>query len=150
MKRPPNPKLIGERAECAYMWQALERGLIVSKPFGDSASYDVIVEPVSGRCRGTLIKVQVRSVFRKNGRGYKVDARRGFHRRPLTPADADFLAAYIAPERAWYIIPVRAFSPANHLSLYPQNPTSTGKWEPFREAWHLLLACGSPARSIDR
>ena len=118
------------------MWQCLERGLIVSKPFGDSASYDIIVECPRDR---RLLKVQVRSVLRKNGRGYKVDARRGFHRRPLTPADADLLAAYVAPERAWYIIPVRMFAPANHLSLYPQNAGSQGKWERYREAWHLLL-----------
>jgi len=67
-----------------------------------------------------------------------VDARRGFHRRSLMPDEADFLAAYVAPERAWYIVPVRAFAPANHLSLYPQVKNSEGKWEKFREAWHLL------------
>jgi hypothetical protein len=45
MSKPPhNPKLIGERAECAFMHQALERGLIVSKPFGDSAPYDFIID----------------------------------------------------------------------------------------------------------
>jgi len=69
-----------------------------------------------------------------------VDARRGFQRRPITPDEADFLAAYVAPERAWYIVPVRAFWPANHLSLYPQNEKSEGKWEKYREAWELLGA----------
>lgn len=132
------------------MWQAMERGLIVSKPFGDSASYDVIVEkPRKHNHRGhrgrggRLLKIQVRSVLRMNGRGYKVDARRGYHRRPLMPDEADFVAAYVAPEKAWYIVPVRAFAPANHLSLYPQVKKSEGKWERYREAWHLLI--GRPA-----
>ena len=43
-----NPKLVGERADCAFMHQALERGFAVAKPFGDSLPYDVI-ERISTR-----------------------------------------------------------------------------------------------------
>jgi hypothetical protein len=36
--------VLGERAECAFLSAAMDRGLIVSKPYGDSAPYDFIVE----------------------------------------------------------------------------------------------------------
>ncbi len=39
-----NRKLLGEEAECAFAWQAMKHGLIVAKPYGDSAPYDFIVQ----------------------------------------------------------------------------------------------------------
>ena len=59
---PSNPKLVGEQAECAFLYQAIKRGLVVSKPYGDSAPYDFIVDsgPYQGK-PSRLWRVQVRS-----------------------------------------------------------------------------------------
>ncbi len=44
MPRRANPKIDGERAECVFMGEAMGRGFIVSKPYGDSAPYDFVVQ----------------------------------------------------------------------------------------------------------
>lgn len=135
-----NPKLAGERAESAFLTAALERGLIVSRPFGESAGYDFIVD--NRRLRpdpspGRLWRIQVRSV--SGLPPFRVTTFHGTRKRPITAADADFLAVLISPLRAWYIIPVAAFAPAHGLWLFPHVPASRGRYEKYREAWHLLL-----------
>ncbi len=125
------------------MHAAMRRGFLVSKPFGDSAGYDVVVDSrrqtsCASRRPRKLWTVQVRCVTHRIGRCFKVSTRCGAGRRKMTPADADFLAAYTAPHDRWYIIPVRAFAPANHISLFPHVEGSEGKWEKYREAWHLF------------
>ena len=134
-----NPKLVGERAELLFMYEAAKRGFVVSKPFGDSAKYDVVVE--SRERPGRMWRVQVRSVMRRNGRSYKVDCRTGYRRRKMVVGEADFLAAYCGPEERWYIVPVRAFAPCNHISLFPHVEGSEGRFERYREAWRLLGDC---------
>ena len=49
-------KQLGEWAELCFMARAAERGLNVSKPHGDSASYDVGVEQ-----HGRFLRIQVKS-----------------------------------------------------------------------------------------
>jgi PD-(D/E)XK nuclease superfamily protein len=137
---PRNPKLAGERAESAFMTAALERGLIVSRPFGESVGYDFIVDnrrlrPAGERSR--LWRVQVRSV--SGLPPFRVTTFHGSHKRPLTAADADFLAVLIVPLHAWYIIPVDAFAPALGLWLFPHVPASRGRYEKYRAAWPLLF-----------
>ena len=56
-------KQLGEWAELCFMARAAERGLNVSKPHGDSASYDVGVEQ-----HGRFLRIQVKSTsFRRKG-----------------------------------------------------------------------------------
>src|SRR5689334_11543102 len=59
----------GEWAELCFMARAAGLGLKVSKPYGDSASYDVGVECGSGRGEGRVLRVQVKSTIyrRRNG-----------------------------------------------------------------------------------
>jgi hypothetical protein len=69
-KRKPkikDKKLRGEWAEAIFVVRASERGLEVSRPWGDSRSYDFVV----GR-PGHFSAVQVKcTVFdTKNGKGY--------------------------------------------------------------------------------
>ena len=54
-----NSKRRGEWAEMRFMTRAAERGLTVSKPWGDSAAYDFTVEH-----RGRLLRVQIKSTLR--------------------------------------------------------------------------------------
>jgi hypothetical protein len=157
----PNPKAVGEVIESLFFYEGLRHGLTMLRPWGDNAGYDAAADRGSGyrslqKKDGfpRLVTVQIRGVTRRNGRSYKVDTRTGAHRRKIVPADADILAAYISPERAWYLIPVAAFSPANHISLYPHIPNSAGRWETYRDDWSVLrparsLASPRPGRSED-
>jgi hypothetical protein len=135
-----HPKLAGERAESAFMTRALEHGLSVSRPFGESAAYDVIVDNRWLRpegASGCLWRIQVRSI--SGNPPYRVTTFHGRGKRPITPADADFLAVCVVPLRCWYIIPVRVFAPKMGLWLFPQVPVSRGRYEQYRERWQLLF-----------
>jgi hypothetical protein len=54
-----NSKLRGEWAELRFMTRAAEHGLMVSRPWGDSAPYDVMVER-----QGRVLLVQIKSTMR--------------------------------------------------------------------------------------
>ena len=140
MSAGQHPKLPGERAESAFITAALDHRLIVSRPFGESTSYDTIVDNRALRPEGMdsgLWRIQVRSV---SGRApYRVTTFHGRAKRPIVAADADFLAVLIVPLTTWYIIPVRIFSPTMGLWLFPHVAASRGRYEQYREAWQLLL-----------
>src|SRR3954468_3204170 len=133
------PKLAGERAEAAFMLAALHRGFVVSRPFGESASYDVVIDtrPLRPeRVGGRLLRIQVRSV--SGGAPFKVTTFHGHAKRPIECADADFLAVLIVPLGVWYLIPVRKFAPRMGIWLYPHVRRSRGRFEKYRERWRLL------------
>lgn len=132
-----HPKLAGEWAESAFLSAALARGLIVSRPFGESAAYDFIVDSRwlrPGSHRGRLWRVQVRSI--SSGPPFRVTTFHGTAKRPITIADADLLAVLIVPLERWYIIPIGAFAPTLGIWLFPHVNPSRGRFERFREAWH--------------
>src|SRR5687767_4671245 len=105
MKVPRDAKTRGEWVELLFMARAAREGLKVSRPHGD-ARYDVIVEGATG-----IYRVQVKStLFRRRG-CYECLcfwSRVGDKRKPkrYRRGDADFIAAYVVPEDAWFIIPV--------------------------------------------
>ena len=121
----------GEWVELKFMAEAAERDLPACKPFGDSENFDVVV----GRT-GRFVAVQVKcTIFRsKNGEGYvcSVCSSHNVYR----PGAFDFLAAYVVPEDAWYILPAKEIEGMRSVSLM----TPTSKHEGYREAWHLLHA----------
>jgi len=132
-KRKPkiikDKKMRGEWAESVFVGRASEHGLPVSKPWGDSESFDCVV----GR-PGKFVAVQVKCTISelRNGRGYACST---CSSGKAYPAGAfDFLAAYVVPEDAWYIIPAKAIRGMQSISLF----TEGGKYEKYREAWHLL------------
>jgi hypothetical protein len=126
-----HPKLRGEWAELRFMARAAEHGLRVSKPFGDCARYDMVVE-----AEGQFLRVQVKSIGRKPEYGYRCNliTRAG----PYTAKDMDFVAIYVINLELWYIIPGKAFEGHSSVKLCPGNKQS--KFGKFEEAWHLL--CG--------
>ena len=131
-------KTKGEYAESAFMTRAIGLGFSVSRPFGDNHRFDFLV------CarRGPIIRVQVKSCWTRVKNAYFLNtaaARRHRYR----PGEIDFLAGYVVPLDVWYIIPVRALRSRMSV-VFPHIPSSRGRLEPFREAWHLLRACGSP------
>jgi hypothetical protein len=169
-----NSKLRGEWAELRFMTRAAERGLMVSRPWGDSAPYDVMVEH-----QGRVRLVQIKSTMRRVANTYRCHVPRNRHvataasavreakratetcgtdtpvrcshgkmpaankprtasPKPPRQAQIDFVAAYIIPEDLWYILPAAIATPlSGHISLSPHRKGH--KYEPYQEAWHLLL-----------
>ena len=121
-------------------------GFTVSKPFGDSAKYDFVVDGGGG-----LKRVQVKSAWVKTrSNGYQFGASpaqlAGQRSRPYRTSEFEFLIAYIAPEDVWFIIPIRHLLHRNHLHLRTDHRT---RFAVYREAWALLLGkkSGSSRRS---
>ena len=134
---PFDRKRQGELAELGFLHRAAGLGLIVSKPYGESARYDFMVD--NGRDRW---RVQVKSVSACHRNAYRISSGRGHSsKRAYTARDIDFLAAYVFPHDAWYIIPVRALRRVKTFCLAPHFP-SRRRFEPFREAWGLLRLGG--------
>ena len=125
----PDKKKRGEWVELRFMAEAAERDLPASKPVGDSENFDVVV----GR-PGKFVAVQVKcTVFRsKNGEGYVCSVCSSH--KVYREGSFDFLAAYVVPEKTWYILPAKEIVGKRSVSLC----TPTSRYEKYREAWALL------------
>jgi hypothetical protein len=124
-----DPKKRGEWVESVFVARASELGLPVSKPWGDSESYDFVV----GR-PGKFVGVQVKSTTIENGGGYVCVIRK--QGGAYTRGSFDFVAAYVVPEDVWYIIPVKDIRGRENMSLCSNSPRNEN--EKYREAWNLL------------
>jgi hypothetical protein len=131
-----HPKRRGEWAEMRFMAMAAENGLEVTKPFGEMARYDFIVEH-----KGKFARVQVKSTIRRLGRGYACTMR-GW-RDPYGRNEFDFVAVYLILEDLWYIIPAKHVFGKWCIALCPHSRKA--KYDAYREAWHLLR--GESAKS---
>ena len=102
-KRTPkiikDAKARGEWVESVFMARAGELGFAVSRPWGESRSYDFVV----GR-PGHFVSVQVKSTVCRSGGGYECCIK-GKKDEPYESGSFDFLAAYVVLEDAWYILP---------------------------------------------
>jgi hypothetical protein len=129
------PKIIkdnkrrGEWAESVFMARAAENGLPVSKPLGDSDSFDCVV----GRS-GKFVAVQVKCTMakREGRKGYSCAVKSG--NKGYAAGAFDFVAAYVIPEDTWYIIPEKRIRRQWWVCLC----SADGNFEQYREAWHLL------------
>jgi PD-(D/E)XK nuclease superfamily protein len=143
-------KLRGEWVELRFMTRAAELGIMVSKPWGDSAPYDFVLGQHMKACQmkanpgkahrikarsGRFLRVQVKSTSHQRGRSFKchISANQG----PYLPGELDFIAAYVIPADTWYILPAHAALGQIHVMLSPH--LANAKYSPYREAWHLLL-----------
>ena len=123
----------GEMAEAKFLAKASELGFGVAKPWGDSDAYDFIVQT-----GGRLWKVQVKSAhvawkdgsysFRAHGHSYKA----------YRADEIDLLVAYVVPENAWYVFPVRVIQRMKSLKLFPGSRKKRSRFEKYREAWWIL------------
>lgn len=131
---PRDAKRQGERAELVFAERAMAHGWTVSKPWGESADYDFIVE-----WRGRMRRVQVKSAGVEYGGTYRVSGGNGSSgKRAYSKQEIDVLAAYVWPYDAWYLIPVEEFAPAKSIHLCPQRK-SRRKFEKFREGWERVM-----------
>ena len=128
----PSPKAQGELAELRFLLKAVSLGLAVSKPYGDNLRYDFVVE-----AGGVLRRIQVKSSRVRERRCYHIcTARSSKSKLAYTPADVDLLAIYLIPLNLWYLLPVSAVASLRTIRLCPARPGH--RFEPYREAWHLL------------
>ena len=131
------PKIIkdkkerGEWAESVFIARASEEGLPASKPWGDSRSFDCVV----GR-PGKFVAVQVKCTVFKNPEGEGYICSTCSSHKPYRPGAFNYLAAYVIPEDAWYIIPAKEIRGMKSISLCTVG--GEAKYEQYREAWHLL------------
>jgi len=154
---PADRKERGEWVELLFMATAARLGLKVARPHGDSARFDVIVEG-----GGKLHRVQVKSTTQKRRDDYQCrcswssttpglkTARDSNAARPVrrpqaqqySKEDIDFVAAYVVPEDAWFIIPTSDL-PTKVMYLPPRKRAERSRYGSFLEAWPLLGADGS-------
>jgi hypothetical protein len=125
-----HPKARGEWAEMRFMTRAAELCLYVSKPWGESAPYDFIVDH-----HGHFLRVQVKCTIYCRGNSYKCHL--DTNGVPYDPRDLDLFAAYVIPTNTWYLLPIRATNRQPDILLTPHNPKS--KYSRYHEAWHLLM-----------
>lgn len=132
-----NFKQRGEWVEMVFMARASHEGLQVSKPYGDSAAYDFIVE-YGSRCS----RIQVKSTRSPYQKGFRCNLRASMSRR-YKPDAFDFAAIHVIPVDAWFIVP--GIMVKLGILLTPGKPDS--KYYYYEEAWHLLK---SPEQPLER
>ena len=132
----PDYKVRGEIAELAFAHRAASLGLIVSKPYGDSAPYDFVVEG-----NGVLRRVQVKSASAKDGNTYHINAGYGAsNKRRYRTDQIDVLAAHVVPEDAWYLIPRAELGGRKTIRVAPHVAGRRRGFERWRERWSVLGA----------
>ena len=100
IRGPRTEKEKGELAELAFLHKAASLGFGVAKPYGDSESYDFILD--SGE---RLWRVQVKSIYSPARCGYRFMAWRTNHE-PYSSEEIDFIVGYVVPRKVWYVVPV--------------------------------------------
>lgn len=147
-----NHKLRGEWAELRFMQRATERGFRVTKPWGETAPYDIALAcPERGTAtEGTATatssasKLALRSdsdewvkcTIYKRGNSYACTICSSHV--VYSPDQLDFFAALVIPVDTWYILPIRATNNQPVIVLSPHLTKS--KYGPYQEAWHLLMS----------
>jgi hypothetical protein len=153
-EREDATKRCGEISELAFALAAARLRFGVSRPYGDSERYDVILDchrchppdlapPITyldARSRPRLIRVQVKATTQLVDGLYRINAHRRINGRavPYKLSEIDFFAAYVIPEDSWFIFPLPHILGKTALMLSPKNRRKFHVNNPYREAWHLL------------
>ena len=147
-------KAKGEWAEMVFMAKATGLGFIVCKPYGDNRAFDFMI-----RAAGRTSCVQVKSVWVPTKSAYHIRTSHLVLQRRSRPRritrtyrshEIDFIVGFVVPENAWYVIPVAAVRHAANIAVFACNRRSRGKYERFREAWHLLAEADAGNRRMAR
>jgi hypothetical protein len=128
----------GEWVELKFMAAAIERGLHVLKPWGDSRAYDVGLD-----LQSRLLRVQVKSTTCRTQYGYLCQFKPSpYNRHQYTLKQLDFFAAYVIPEDVWYLIPAPILLRRRQraVTLFPIKPKHPDRYryECYKDAWPLL------------
>jgi hypothetical protein len=125
-----NCKKRGEWAELVFAMRAVERGLRVARPWGESSGYDFVVD----RECGGMVRVQVKSTIFREGEGYSCTLKDS--KGPYKKNSFDFVAAFVIPEDVWFILPEKKIRGMWSVGLYPK--LESAKYREYQEAWRLL------------
>lgn len=121
----------GDTAELRFMLLNHELGYTVSKPFGDNAKYDLIIDTGD-----TLERIQVKSTRRKETSSgmdcYNCLVCSGADsKQQYSEKDVDYVAIYVIPENAWYKIPIKEIK-GKTVKLYPHRKSQRNTYEKYR------------------
>jgi len=122
----------GEWSEIRFVGRAAEQRFRVSKPWGNTAPYDLMVER-----EGAIHRVQVKSTMSRVSKGaYSCRMPSGKRLKHILE-EIEFVAAYVIPLDLWYIIPAGVVAKRKgSITLSPWARRS--KYERYLEAWYLL------------
>src|SRR5258706_624336 len=125
-----NCKKRGEWAELVFAVRAMERGLHLGRPWGESSGYDFTVDQGE-----RIVRVQVEAtIFKEGAEGYSCTLKDS--KGPYKKNSFDFVAAYVIPEDVWFILPEKKIRGMWSVGPYPK--LETAKYREYQEAWHLL------------
>ena len=102
----------------------------MAKPWGETASYDVVVEN-----EGRFLRMQVKSTEMWMGSCYLCE----LHKcggQLYTAEEIDYFAIYVLAEDVWYIFPARTLAGKGSVALSPHHKGH--KYERYMENWWLL------------
>ena len=116
---------LGEYAESLFTTYCIEKGYIVSKPFGHVTRYDLIVD-----INNSLERVQVKSTKYCRTHDNQFQVRLGY-----TKKEIDWFAIYIKPNNIWFIVPISAVKGLQQFS-YKRNKKS--KYDIFKNNFGFL------------
>lgn len=128
-----------------FLARVAELGMTITRPWGDSAHYDLIVES-----DGCWLRVQVKSTMMRRSPNSYAFSLRGCQNNRYRRGDFDYIAGYIIPLDIWYIIPEEDAEIGKvTLCVMPGSPRN--RYETYREAWHLLKQkrCTGNTRDCD-
>jgi hypothetical protein len=144
-ERELTTKRRGELSELAFALAAARNGFGISKPFGDSERYDIILDPSqcnppNSGARPRLVRVQVKSSTSLLYGLYHVSIQRSLRGRvvPYRLSEIDFIAAYVIPEDSWFLFPFPHIHGRSSLLLSPKRRRRHHPYDGYREAWRLL------------
>ncbi len=133
----------GEWVESLFLARANELGVVVSKPWGDSRSFDFVVgrpghfSAVQVKCTTAKVRYGAGYICKVCGNGSKRYPRGSF----------DFLAAYVVPKDVWYIIPENKVWGMKTVCLLTER--NKARYEAYLEAWHLLWRAPEAGTGIE-
>jgi hypothetical protein len=129
----------GKIGEYKFASAALEHGFLVAWPSSLHA-YDFLLD--TGE---RTVKVQVKSCFSKavSHDSFQVNLKRTTRYKQTKgqkyqQGDFDYLAVYIEPANAFYLIPFGAVAKSSSLYFYPHRNDCTGAFEKYLENWEVL------------
>ena len=130
MKIIKNCKRRGEWVELVFAVRAMELGLRLARPWGESSGYDFTVDQGA-----RIVRVQVKSTtFKEGAEGYSCTLKDS--KGPYKKNSFDFVAAYVIPEDVWFVLPEKVVRGMWSVGLYPK--LEAAKYREYQEAWYLL------------
>ena len=121
--------ILGDIAELKFMVLMREMGYTVCKPMSHHSRYDFIIDMGDDMKR---VQVKCTNYITKGSNGaYLCHSYTQRKKRRYLSSEIDFIAIYIPPHDAWYMIPVNEIK-SEDVKMYPHKIDSRGQYEKYR------------------